>query len=82
MKSMVFTTVSLVDAGLYACSITLGDKVVKVQSLSLSLFNTIVQSGRVERDEMATKKCARQLKLLSVLPKLLKLAGTGTTKQQ
>lgn len=30
MKSMVFTTVSLVDAGLYACSITLGDKVVKV----------------------------------------------------
>jgi hypothetical protein len=57
-----FTLIEVVDSSLAAVSFSCRDKVIKVFNISLQLFNLIMQSPRVERDSIATKKVIRLLK--------------------
>ena len=49
--------------------------------MALQLFNTIVQSKRVENDELACKKVTRALKLDKVVRRLLAASEKATNQR-
>lgn len=59
----IFSLADMVDGSLAAVSATCREKVIKVFNVTIQLFNMVVQSSRIERDMLGTRK------LLAVLHK-------------
>ena len=57
-----FTLNEIVDGAMATVATTCLDKVIKVFNLSLQLFNMVIQSPRIERDIVGTKRVIQMLK--------------------
>jgi hypothetical protein len=57
-----FTLNEIVDGAMATVATTCRDKVIKVFNLSLQLFNMVIQSPRIERDIVGTKRVIQMLK--------------------
>lgn len=61
----------MVEGSLAAVSLTCRDKIIKVFNLSLQLFNLVIQSTRVERDQAAVAKLVKIMKEELLIQKFL-----------
>lgn len=79
-QANAFSLNEIVDGSLAAVSMTCRDKVIKVFNLSLQLFNMVVQSSRIERDPIGTKRLIGMLKNEQLILKFLLHSETSNTR--
>lgn len=75
-----FTLSEMVDGSLAAVGVTCREKVIKVFNVTLQLFNMVVQSSRIERDIMCTRKLIQVLIKEQLIQQLLQYSEQANTR--
>ena len=80
LSQNTFTLPEIIAGSLAAVSLTCRDKVIKVFTLSLQLFNMVVQSPRIERDISANQRLLQTIKQEQLITKFLQHSESSNTR--